>query len=414
MTSIIANEQYIRFYDPKNEGHRRWLLAVLDHVIATDPLALSRGPLRDLWSAPLEEAVASDVAMAMSLIREFEGFEEAAYPDPGTGGAPWTIGWGSTSYADGRPVRKGDRISRTDGDLLLEDWVKRIRTVQSVRIPTWHRMNAQQRAALISFAYNLGESWYGSEGFSTLTGLVGASNWAAVPKALELYRNPGTNVEAGLLRRRRAEGAFFAGGTAELPAAAPAPPKAFPNPLQVRPYLQLDSETNQAARMCFSSACAMLVEHMRPGTLKGPNGDDQYLKTVQRFGDTTSVAAQMSALRHYGIKAEFTERANFELVSSQLKAGIPVPAAYIHRGDVSAPTGFGHWLIIIGDPKPDSIIVNDPLGEPDLIGGRTLNSKGAGLAFSRKNFGRRWMVESAGSGRWRYAPGKGWAIIAKR
>jgi hypothetical protein len=95
-------------------------------------------------------------------------------------------------------------------------------------------------------------------------------------------------------------------------------------------------------------------------------------------------------------------------------APIPVPAAYIHRGDVSAPTGLGHWLIIIGDPKPDSIIVNDPLGEPDLIGGRTLNTRGAGLAFSRKNFGRRWMVESAGSGRWRYAPGKGWAIIAKR
>jgi hypothetical protein len=166
--------------------------------------------------------------------------------------------------------------------------------------------------------------------------------------------------------------------------------------------------------MCFSSACAMLVEYMRPGTLKGPNGDDQYLKTVERFGDTTHVAAQLAALKHYGLKVEFTERANFELVARQIKEGIPVPAPYIHRGDVSSPVGFGHWLTIIGDPKPESIVVNDPLGEPDLISGATLNGRGAGLTFSKKNFARRWMVEPAGGGRWRYAPGRGWALIASR
>jgi GH24 family phage-related lysozyme (muramidase) len=156
MTTIIASEQYVRYYDPSNAKHRRWLLAVLDHVVATDPLALSRGPLRDLWSDPLQDATASDAALAASLIREFEGFEEAAYPDPKTGGAPWTIGWGATRYADGRAVRQGDRISQADGDRLLDDWVKRIRTVQAVRVPVWQQMHLQQRAALISFAYNLG------------------------------------------------------------------------------------------------------------------------------------------------------------------------------------------------------------------------------------------------------------------
>jgi len=415
VTTIIANEQYVRFYDPDNEQHRRWLLAVLDHVVATDPLALSRGPLRDLWTTPAEEAAASDVELAKSLIREFEGFEEVAYPDRKTGGAPWTIGWGATRYADGRPVRQGERISRADGDRLLEDWVKRIRTVQAVRVPGWSRMDAQQRAALISFAYNLGENWYGSEGFATLSKAIERSDWNAVPRVLELYRDPGTDVEAGLLRRRRAEGVMFASGTVALPLPPQVkPPAARPNPLPVRHYFQMDSGTDQAARMCFSSACAMLLEFMKPGTLKGPNGDDQYLRTVQRFGDTTHVAAQVAALRHYGLKVEFTERADFELISRQIREGIPVPAPYIHRGDVSSPTGFGHWLTIIGDPRPESIVVNDPLGEPDLVSGATLNGRGAGLTFSKKNFGRRWMVESIGGGRWRYAPGKGWAIIARR
>ncbi|MEB3349297.1 MAG: lysozyme, partial [Cyanobacteriota bacterium] len=33
---------------------------------------------------------------ALKLIIEFEGFRDKAYPDPATGGAPWTIGYGFT------------------------------------------------------------------------------------------------------------------------------------------------------------------------------------------------------------------------------------------------------------------------------------------------------------------------------
>jgi hypothetical protein len=38
----------------------------------------------------------------------------------------------------------------------------------------------------------------------------------------------------------------------------------------------------QRDRTCFSSSCAMLLEAIKPGTLKGANGDDQYLAVVQR------------------------------------------------------------------------------------------------------------------------------------
>ncbi|MCS5698124.1 hypothetical protein NZK32_03600 [Cyanobium sp. FGCU-52] len=61
---------------------------------------------------------------AITLIQEFEGCHRCvpgsdlieAYPDPLSGGEPYTIGWGTTVYPDGRRVRLGDTITREDAD----------------------------------------------------------------------------------------------------------------------------------------------------------------------------------------------------------------------------------------------------------------------------------------------------------
>ena len=70
-------------------------------------------------------------------------------------------------------------------------------------------MSDGKRGALLSFAYNLGVSFYGSGNFSSITRHLREKNWDAIPKTLELYRNPGSKVEAGLLRRRKAEGKLW-------------------------------------------------------------------------------------------------------------------------------------------------------------------------------------------------------------
>ena len=67
-------------------------------------------------------------------------------------------------------------------------------------------MADHQQCALISFAYNLGSSFYAAKGFETISKRLREKDWAGVPDALLLYRNSGTNVEAGLKRRRIAEG----------------------------------------------------------------------------------------------------------------------------------------------------------------------------------------------------------------
>jgi GH24 family phage-related lysozyme (muramidase) len=62
----------------------------------------------------------------------------------------------------------------------------------------------------------LGANFYNSPGFGTISKNLREKNWNAIPKTLELYRNPGSNVEKGLLRRRIAEGKLFQLGLNKL------------------------------------------------------------------------------------------------------------------------------------------------------------------------------------------------------
>lgn len=147
---------------------------------------------------------------AIKLIKEFEGCHLSAYPDPLHGWDVATIGYGTTRYSDGRKVQRGDKITVIDADQLLKIEVERIAEKLRATIPFWNAMGANQQSALISFAYNLGVGFYGSVGFETISKRLREKDWRQVPAAMELYRNPGSNVEAGLLRRRKAEGALWA------------------------------------------------------------------------------------------------------------------------------------------------------------------------------------------------------------
>ena len=141
----------------------------------------------------------------VSIICEFEGFRANVYND-GVG-VP-TIGYGSTFYSDGRRVAWGDPpIGEPEARQMMEAIAEKdFWDVISQTIPFWQEMNDNQRSALLSFAYNLGAHFYGSSGFNTISGCLRDKRWVDVPAAFDLYCNPGTAVEAGLRRRRKAEG----------------------------------------------------------------------------------------------------------------------------------------------------------------------------------------------------------------
>ena len=150
-----------------------------------------------------------DYSASLKLIKEFEGCHLTAYPDPLSGGDPYTIGYGTTRYPGGRRVSRGDKITVIEADMFVRTEIDQIAKKLSETVPHWSAMTDGQQSALISFAYNLGSGFYGTAGFETISKRLRERDWDAVPAALELYRNPNTNVEAGLLRRRRAEGALW-------------------------------------------------------------------------------------------------------------------------------------------------------------------------------------------------------------
>lgn len=145
----------------------------------------------------------------MKLIKEFEGFEANAYPDPLSGYLPITIGYGSTEDRNGRKFKMGDTITLKDAEALLEDKLTSKYLPPLQKIPYWNEMTENQQGALLSFAYNLGANFYGNPNFNSITWVLKNKKWNMVPEVLYKYRNPGTSVEAGLARRRRAEGKLW-------------------------------------------------------------------------------------------------------------------------------------------------------------------------------------------------------------
>ena len=203
-TAPIKLEQLFRFY--RGLPHQAAAIEQLEQDLALNGYAAAMRRDRAWFNTWSQDGKQVDLAAALKLIKAFEGCHQDAYPDPLSGGDPWTIGWGTTRYTDGRPVRKGDRINMVEADMLLRLEVDKIADKLRATVPHWKEMSDQQKCALISFAYNLGSGFYGAKGFETISKRLREKDWAGVPDALLLYRNPGSNVEAGLKRRRIAEG----------------------------------------------------------------------------------------------------------------------------------------------------------------------------------------------------------------
>jgi hypothetical protein len=204
-----------------------------------------------------------------------------------------------------------------------------------------------------------------------------------------LYVNPGSSVEAGLRRRRQAEGKLW--GISQ---------KATSVLLKVPFEAQNDNKSGTGYRECFSSSCAMIAKFY--GKVKS---DDEYNFVREAFGDTTDSQAQLGALRSLGLQARFVTNCAPGLLELELRAGRPVAVGWLHQGPSNSPSGGGHWSVVIGFTDAGHWILNDPNGEADLVnGGYVKNTGGAGIKYSKERFNRRWMPDGASTG---------WALLVK-
>ena len=142
-------------------------------------------------------------AEGLALIRDQEGFRGQAYRDAA---GVWTIGFGHTSMAGAPEVKPGMRMSRTEAEAVLARDVAEFATgvAQAVTV----ELSDAQFSALVSFAYNVG---LGNFRRSSVLKAVNGRDFAAVPRRLGLWVKAGGRTLPGLIRRRAAEAALFAG-----------------------------------------------------------------------------------------------------------------------------------------------------------------------------------------------------------
>ena len=136
----------------------------------------------------------------MRLIKESEGCVLKAYPDPATGGEPWTIGYGHT----GSDVRPGKVIDQDEADRLLDEDVDLFE--RGVNRLVNVDLTQGQFDALVCFAFNLG---LGALQQSTLLKLLNAGDYEGAAKQFLRWDKVGGKVMAGLTKRRQAESELF-------------------------------------------------------------------------------------------------------------------------------------------------------------------------------------------------------------
>ena len=140
----------------------------------------------------------------IELIKSFEGFRANAYPDPKSGGDPWTVGYGSTKFPSGRPVKQGDKVTPAQAELYLREDVKKF--ANSVDTLVTAPLKQCQYDALVSFVYNLGATNFRN---STLLKKLNAKDYKGAADEFLRWVSQGSSVEAGLRRRRTAERSLF-------------------------------------------------------------------------------------------------------------------------------------------------------------------------------------------------------------
>lgn len=202
---------------------------------------------------------------AFEMVRKWEGLYLVAYPDPATGGDPWTIGWGSTRNMDtGSAIYPGDVIDRATADRWLKLEVDGFAAQLTKKFPNIP-FNQNQFDALVSLAYN-----QGAEFGETLTAAINAKDWKKTAETMALYHHANGKDMQGLINRRNEEIVLF--NTPGIVVPIDPKPKPTPEPVKtdtsfwVELYISgnayvIGNPSGKARDMCDTNqTCANLAE----------------------------------------------------------------------------------------------------------------------------------------------------------
>lgn len=142
---------------------------------------------------------------AHAVMHYFESCRLTSYPDPATGGAPWTIGWGDT----GPDVVKGLTITQDEADARFAARLAREFAPGVAKIVAGAPMMHQcEFDGMVCLAYNIG---LGNFRGSTLVRKFNAGDTAGAAAQFLVWNKAAGREMLGLRRRRAAEQALFMG-----------------------------------------------------------------------------------------------------------------------------------------------------------------------------------------------------------
>ena len=135
---------------------------------------------------------------AIDIIKKYEGCKLSAYKCPA--GIP-TIGYGTTVYPDGKPVKIGDTISKEKAEAFLLDYIinKIMPNIRNLGLSN------NQEAALCSLIYNIG---WGAFSKSKCYKAIKAKDWETAFKNWDWCKANGKFL-VGLAKRRAEEMYLF-------------------------------------------------------------------------------------------------------------------------------------------------------------------------------------------------------------
>lgn len=135
-------------------------------------------------------------AAGFVAIKQSEGLSYTAYPDPGTGGAPWTICYGHT----GPEVYPGLKVTQAQCDTWLREDVREAEDAlrKHVRVP----LRQGQWDAYVSFIFNVGEPKFAA---STMLRKLNRGDYVGSCKEFPKWVYANKRVLKGLVVRRYEE-----------------------------------------------------------------------------------------------------------------------------------------------------------------------------------------------------------------
>ena len=90
--------------------------------------------------------------IAVKQLKIDEGFRSKAYPDPLSGGDPWTIGYGCT----GPGIQRGVVWTQEKAEAELLRRVQAFAAKLDQSLPWWRSLDPARGAVLLNMAYNMG------------------------------------------------------------------------------------------------------------------------------------------------------------------------------------------------------------------------------------------------------------------